>query len=384
MKDYLNKQFNHLFNRHDGISYFSPARVNLIGEHIDYNGGLVFPCALSFGTYGIIGRRDDAYVHVYSDTFSKSPYVFSIKSLIKDDEHSWADYIKGVLDSLEKRNYTIHYGFDLYIHGNMPYGAGLSSSASLESLIITMINDLYRLNLTLKEKALIGKDAENVFVGVKSGIMDQFAVLFGKKDYAILLNTETLNYSYVPIMLNDFKLIIVNTHKNRGLADSKYNIRFNECREALNLLKPIYLIENLCELKPSSLKMIQSILPNTLYRRVRHVITEQQRTIDATLALKENDLKKFCELLNDSHNSLKNDYDVTGTELDTLQSLLITHGALGARMTGAGFGGCCIAIVHQDLFENMRINVTKEYEKIIGHSPSFYEAIPSNGTEMIE
>lgn len=384
MKNYLNKQFDSIYNRKDGVSYFSPARVNLIGEHIDYNGGFVFPCALSFGTYGIIGRRDDEIINVYSDSFSTIPYSFNVNQLIHDSEFDWVDYIKGVLVSLIKRHYKISNGFDLYIYGNMPYGAGLSSSASLESLIITMLDDLFHLHLTINEKAQIGKDAENEFVGVNSGIMDQFAVLAGKKAHAILLNTETLAFSYSPLILNDYKLLIINTNKKRGLADSKYNERFNECRQALAILKPIYQIENLCELKPSSIPAIQTLLSNTLLKRVRHVITEQQRTIDAANALKNNDLHKFSNLMIASHESLRDDYDVTGNELDTLQRLLIQHGALGARMTGAGFGGCCVAIVHQDLVEDIKIKVTKDYEKTIGYHPSFYEAVPSDGTRRLE
>lgn len=380
MKNYLNKQFNQLYNRNDGIPYFSPARVNLIGEHIDYNGGFVFPCALSFGIYGIVGIRNDLIINVYSNGFSKKPYGFSLDTLVHDKDHSWVDYIKGVIVSLKKRGHKITKGFDLYIYGNMPYGAGLSSSASLESLIVTMLDDLLSLKLSLEEKALVGKESENDFVGVNSGIMDQFAVLAGKKDHAILLNTDTLEYKYAPLNMGAHKILIVNTNKKRGLADSKYNERFNECKNALRILKPVYMIDNLCALKPHTLPLIETLLKDNLFKRVRHVVTEQQRTIDAATALKDDNLLKLAELMNASHMSLKDDYDVTGIELDTLQSLLIKHGALGARMTGAGFGGSCVAIVHEDKIEDLKKYVSLSYEEIIGYSPSFYEANPSDGT----
>ena len=213
MKDLLNKHFMTIYNRKDGVAYFSPARVNLIGEHIDYNGGYVFPVALSFGTYGIVAPRRDTQFQVYSDSFSTTPYVFDLKSLVHDKDNSWVDYIKGVISSVIKRGHQIPNGFDLYIHGNMPYGAGLSSSASLESLVVTMLDDLFNLKLSLEDKARIGKETENDFVGVNSGIMDQFAVLAGKKNHAILLNTDTLEYKYAPLELGDYKILIVNTNK---------------------------------------------------------------------------------------------------------------------------------------------------------------------------
>lgn len=382
MKQQLITQFKHIFNQTEGIPYFSPARINLIGEHIDYNGGHVLPCALSFGTYGIIAKRDDKLVRVYSHGFGNM-YTFNLEKFEKDEAYAWVDYIKGVLVALEKRNFNVTHGFDLYIHGNMPHGAGLSSSASLESLIVTMLDDMFNFNLSIETKALIGQDAENNYVGVNSGIMDQFAILAGKKDHAILLKTDDLSYRYAPLYLNDYKFLIVNTNKKRGLTDSKYNERFNETRQALRILKPIYLIEHLCELKPSILPSIEEKLSETIFKRVRHVITEQQRTLDAAKALIGNDLKAFGQLMIESHMSLKDDYDVTGIELDTLQSLLMEHGAIGARMTGAGFGGSCIAIVHESKIAELTKKVTEDYAEKIGYTPSFLEAIISDGTSRI-
>jgi len=382
MKQQLITQFKHIFNQTEGIPYFSPARINLIGEHIDYNGGHVLPCALSFGTYGIIAKRDDKLVRVYSHGFGNM-YTFNLEKFEKDEAYAWVDYIKGVLVALEKRNFNVTHGFDLFIHGNMPHGAGLSSSASLESLIVTMLDDMFNFNLSIETKALIGQDAENNYVGVNSGIMDQFAIIAGKKDHAILLKTDDLSYRYTPLYLNDYKFLIVNTNKKRGLADSKYNERFNETRQALRILKPIYLIDHLCELKPSILPSIEVILSETIFKRVRHVITEQQRTLDAAKALVGNDLKTFGQLMVESHMSLKNDYDVTGIELDTLQALLMEHGAIGARMTGAGFGGSCIAIVHETKIADLTKKVTEAYAEKIGYTPSFLEAIISDGTSKI-
>lgn len=383
MKNYLNQMFEKIFDQTNGIQYFSPARVNLIGEHIDYNGGFVFPCALSFGTYGIFKLRNDQNFRVYSEDFSKEIYTFNINDLVKDPANDWVDYVKGVIAAVIKRGHKITNGFDLFIKGNMPSGAGLSSSASLESLIVTILNDSFNLGLTLEEKALIGKETENNFIGVNSGIMDQFAVLAGKKDHAILLNTNTLAYELFPLSLNNYKLLIVNTNKKRGLADSKYNERFSECQEALSILKPIYNINYLCDLSPKKLDEIEKLLTPTVFKRVRHVITEQHRTIESTKVLKQNDILAFASLMSASHDSLKNDYDVTGVELDTLQSLLLEHGAIGARMTGAGFGGCCVAIVDERILDTLKLKVTEAYTMIIGYEPSFFDALPEEGTHKL-
>lgn len=383
MKDLLIKGFKEVFNLNDGVTYFSPARVNLIGEHVDYNGGFVFPCALSFGTYGITKKRNDQKFRVYSKDFSKTIYEFDINSLIHDKENDWVDYVKGVIKALIDNGYQIHNGFDLYIIGNMPSGAGLSSSASLESLIVTILNDFLNLNLSIEKKALIGKEAENKFVGVSSGIMDQFAVLAGKKDHAILLNTQNLAYEYAPLNLGTDKLIIVNTNKKRGLADSKYNERFNECQEALSILKPVFNINDLCELKVSQLVDVEKLLTPVVYKRVKHVVTEQARTIESTKDLANNNIDAFANLMTQSHDSLRDDYDVTGLELDTLQSLMLKHGAKGARMTGAGFGGCVVAIVPENKLKELEKNVTNSYKELIGYEPSFYAVNPEDGTKKI-
>jgi len=380
----LKTAFQTHFKRTDGIPFFSPGRVNLIGEHIDYNGGFVFPCALSYGTYGIAQKRNDHMVNVFSESFSHEVYAFTLDHLEKDPSHAWANYIKGSIQALLIHGYHIPYGIDLFITSTMPVSAGLSSSASLEMLIISIFDHLFNLNISKKDKALLGKYAENKFVGVNSGIMDQFAVIAGKKDHALLLNTDTLDYEEIPLNLKEHTLLIVNTNKKRGLADSKYNERFGECQTSLKILKPMYHISHLCELSDRQLDEIKTHLDSTIFKRTRHVITEQQRTIDSAQALKHDDILTFAKLMNASHHSLKEDYEVTGLELDTLQQALLDAGAIGARMTGAGFGGCVVSIIPTSKLDAVKKEVYDVYTKKIGYEPTFYEVKPTQGTQMIK
>ena len=383
MINHLHQAFNKHFKRTDGKVFFSPSRVNLIGEHIDYNGGFVFPCALSYGTYGVAQLRDDDLITVFSKSFSNNVYSFPLHDLKKDASHAWVDYIKGSIQALQKEGYTFDKGIDLYIEGDMPLGAGLSSSASLEMLVIYIFNTFYHLNLSKEKMAQLGQYAENKFVGVNSGIMDQFAVIAGKKDHAILLNTDTLAYELIPMKLQHEKLIIANTNKRRGLAESKYNERFSECQEALSIIKKTKKITHLCELSLDDLSDIETSLSPVVYRRVRHVITEQHRTIQSTEALKHGDIQHFADLMTSSHQSLRDDYEVTGIELDTLQDELIKAGALGARMTGAGFGGCVVAIIPDHGVEILKETVIHNYEKKIGYKPTFYEVKITDGTQEL-
>ena len=383
MKDQLLKAFQHDFQRHDGDVYYSPGRVNLIGEHIDYNGGYVLPCALSYGTYGVVGKREDMKVCVLSPSFSSKVYCFNIDEIKKDSQNRWADYIKGSIKALIDHGYVPANGLDLYIEGTMPINAGLSSSASLELLIITILDQMFHYNLTLEQKARFGQYAENHFVGVNSGIMDQFAVVSGKKDHAILLNTQTLDYEYIPLDFNEYQLLIVNSNKKRGLADSKYNERFRECQESLQTLKLTFDIDNLCSLTDEQLNLSQSILSPLHFKRVRHVQSEQKRTLAACDALRKNDLNQFAKLLIASHHSLRDDYEVTGFELDTLVQTLLDAGAIGARMTGAGFGGCVVSIIKMDDLECIKESVNHVYKTKIGYEPSFYAVIPSDGPSNI-
>lgn len=384
MKDYLNKQFVSLFKKEDGIIFFSPGRVNLIGEHIDYNGGFVFPCALSDGTYGITSLRNDLLVRVFSEPFSKEIYEFNLQDIKKDENNRWADYIKASIQALLDHGYQINQGIDLYMKGTLPLSAGLSSSASLEMLVISIFNYFFKLDIDIKKMAKLGQYAENNYVGVNSGIMDQFAVISGKKNHAILLNTSTLSYQYVPFELKNDVLLIVNTNKKRGLADSKYNERYQECKKALAILKKHFTINYLCDLSIHDLPFVEQWIDPLLYQRVQHVVTEQNRTLKTKEALVKGDIQKFAELLNQSHLSLKKDYEVTGIELDTLQEELIHAGALGARMTGAGFGGCVVAIAPKELVDHIKNVVIKSYQKKIGYEPTFYEVNISDGTHIIK
>jgi galactokinase len=383
MKEKMIKQFKKLFNRNDGSVYYSPGRVNLIGEHIDYNGGFVFPCALSYGTYGVAAKRKDRIVKVFSNPFSKEIYSFDLEHLVKDSKNSWADYIKGSIKAILDKGFKIEYGIDLYIEGTLPVNAGLSSSSSLELLIIYIFDHLNNLNLKRPEMAILGKDVENKFIGVNSGIMDQFIIATGKKDHAILLNTETLEYQQVPLILKNYSLLIVNTNKQRGLADSKYNERYQECQDSLSTLKSKFGIKNLCSLSNEQLLASKDILTKTLYKRTRHVQSEQQRTILSAEALKAGKIEEFANLMSASHQSLKNDYEVTGIELDTLVDALLESGAEGARMTGAGFGGCVVAIVKTDLLDSIVRKTKVIYIKNIGYEPSFYNVVPEDGVSKI-
>lgn len=383
MKNDVIKKYIEVFNTKPDTTFFSPGRVNLIGEHIDYNGGFVMPCALTYGTYGSASLRTDREVHIFSEGFSDEIYTFSLDNLVKDSNNSWADYVKGVIKVLLDRNYNIKTGFNLTILSTMPTNAGLSSSASLESLIVFLLDYFLKFNLSLEDMAIIGMEAENNFVGVNSGIMDQFSIIAGKKDNAILLNTENLKYEYIPIILDDYQLLVINTNKKRGLADSKYNERFSESREALKLLQKNYDVEDLCSIDASELPKIKDLLPPLLYKRTKHIITEQQRTILSKNALTNNNIELFAKYLIESHESLKNDYDVTGIELDTLVEETLKAGATGARMTGAGFGGCIVSIVKKNRLNKIINDVTISYTNKIGYKPSFYIVEPSDGTKVI-
>lgn len=383
MKNEIIKSYNRVFDNAKPETFYSPGRVNLIGEHIDYNGGFVMPAALSYGTYGAATKRTDRLVKVHSEGFSNKAYTFSLNNLEKDSKNSWVDYVKGVFSVMMNEGYEISQGINLYINSNMPTSAGLSSSSSLELLVIVILNDFYDLNISKTDMAILGKNVENKFIGVNSGIMDQFSIITGKKNHAILLNTQNLEFKYIPLKLEDHQLIIINTNKKRGLADSKYNERFDECTRTLEILKPIYNIKDLCSLPIEKLTEAKTYLDGTLPMRLNHVVTEQHRTIASMAALNNNDIKAFANLMTESHMSLKDDYDVTGFELDTLVFETLKAGAVGARMTGAGFGGCIVSIVDNGLVDKLIEEVRINYTNKVGYEPSFYLVEPSDGTSKI-
>lgn len=387
MRDKINSIFKKAFgNNNETRTFFSPGRVNLIGEHTDYNGGNVFPCALSFGTYGVIRLREDNKVKMYSGNFEEVGIIeFSLDDIKYKEEDNWVNYPKGVIDIMKKHGYDINRGFEVAIYGNIPNGAGLSSSASLELLIAVMMDSLFNFKIDRVDLVKFSQEAENKFVGVNCGIMDQFAIGMGKDNNAILLDCNTLKYDYSPIELKDEVLIIANTNKRRGLADSKYNERRSECEKALEEIKCKLNITALGELSIDEFEENKDLIKDNIrIKRAKHAVYENQRTLMAKDALAKNDLVTFGNLMNESHISLRDDYEVTGIELDTLVELAWKHeGVLGARMTGAGFGGCTVALVKKDNADDFIKNVGQGYKEKIGYEASFYIANIGNGTREI-
>lgn len=382
-KKILTDSFKRIYQSAPVATYFSPGRVNLIGEHIDYHGGLVLPAAISIGIWGAIKPRTDQILCIYSEGYGTSPLVISFDENTKNPDSSWADYARGVITILKKEGYLLPHGFDLYVTSTMPTSGGLSSSSAFELLLLTIFNDLFNLNINQTAMALLGKKVENEFIGVLTGIMDQFVIAHGQKDHALLLNTSTLLNEYIPLKLVDYTLLIANTNKKRGLADSKYNERYHETMSALKVIQQTFKVKHLTELEENHLPVIKKMLDNTSFRRVRHVITEQKRTVASAEALKTGDLLSFAKYLNGSHQSLKEDYEVTGIELDTLADLCLSYGAIGARMTGAGFGGCVICLVKKEKAESLINKVTSEYQKKVGYAPTFYETSAVDGTKRL-
>lgn len=386
IKRELNTKFAEIFGPRDTTQYFSPGRINLIGEHTDYNGGHVFPASITYGTYGVAAPREDNKVLVYSTNFEDVGVInFDIDSLDYDKKDNWANYVKGMVLKLKEAGHKIDHGFEMLVEGTIPNGAGLSSSASLELLVGVMLEDLFALQTDRLELVQTGKKVENEFIGVNSGIMDQFAIGFGEVDQAILLDTNTLTYEMVPVKLDGYAVVIMNTNKRRELADSKYNERRSECEEALARLQQKLTIDALGDLDEATFEANSDLIgDDTLIRRARHAVTENQRTLEAKAELEKSNLEAFGKLLNASHYSLRHDYEVTGIELDTLvDAAQAQDGVLGARMTGAGFGGCAIALVKEEAIPTFKNNVYDEYMKVVGYAPDFYVAHIGSGTTKI-
>lgn len=386
MIEQLKQNFIKVFDSEPEGVYFAPGRVNLIGEHTDYNGGHVFPCAISIGTYGVASRRKDKKIRLYSQNFPDIGIIeVDLDDLAYRKEDEWTNYPKGMIHFLQEAGYEINEGMDLYYYGNIPNGAGLSSSASIELLTGVILQDLFHLDLDRVELVKIGQKVENEYIGVNSGIMDQFAVGMGKKDYAILLDCQTLDYEWVPATLEDYVIVIMNTNKRRELADSKYNERRGECEEALRRLQKVMEIHSLGDLNEESFEANRKqIGDEVLERRACHALTENERTLKAKEALTNGDLALFGQLLNQSHQSLKEDYEVTGIELDTLVTAAQEQpGVLGARMTGAGFGGCAIALVKEEQLADFQEKVNQRYQEKIGYAADFYLAHIHDGAQKI-
>ena len=382
----LRESFKRIFKEEADSVYFAPGRVNLIGEHTDYNGGNVFPCALTIGTYGAARKREDGLVRVYSENFPEMGIIeFDIRDIRNRKEHDWANYPKGVIYAFNKAGYQFSHGFEASFMGNIPNGAGLSSSASIEVLTALLLKEIYGLKTEMIDMVKMSKLAENEFIGVNCGIMDQFAIGMGKKDHAILLDTNTLEYRYAPILLKDASIIIANTNKRRGLADSKYNERRSQCEEALRLLQTRLDIIALGELSEEEFLANADLIEDpVIYRRARHAVFENVRTLKAVRALESHDLTEFGRLMYMSHESLRDDYEVTGVELDTLVELASkVPGVIGSRMTGAGLGGCTVSIVQNDGVEGFIDQVGRAYRDRIGHDADFYVVNVGDGAHRI-
>ncbi len=363
--------------------FFSPGRVNLIGEHTDYNGGYVFPCALNYGTYLAVRKTDDPVVRMATTNFNYRAGI-PLDKLGEKIGDEWVNYPLGVFNELAKRGLKPR-GLEMLFSGNIPNKSGLSSSASIELVTAVALDNLYDLGYDRIELVKIGRAAENLFVGVNCGIMDQFAVGMGKKDHAIYLNCDTLDYELVPMRLSGYKLVIANTNKVRGLADSKYNERVAECQAAVKALQSGKKIQYLAELTDAEFARHKHLIADeVIMRRARHVVLENERTSLAVKTLKAGDLGRFGQLMNDSHDSLRYDYEVTGIELDTLvEESRKIPGVIGSRMTGAGFGGCTVSLVRDEAIDELVTRVGPAYQAVTGLKADFYVAEIGDGAKRI-
>ena len=388
MKKKLFDMFAELFGDSEGARfYFSPGRVNLIGEHTDYNGGHVFPCALTLGTYGAARKREDNKIHFYSMNLDSFGVVeASLDDLTNKKEYNWANYPLGIVWAFKEKGHTITSGFDMVIWGNIPNGSGLSSSASLEVLTGVILTDLFEIkDLSMTDLALIGQYSENNFNGCNCGIMDQFAVAMGKKDHAIFLDTSDLSYEYAPCVLDGAKIVITNSKVKHSLVDSAYNDRRNECAAALKALQSELDIQALGDLTPEEFEAHKSLIKDEIQlQRAKHAVYENQRTIDAVTALKAGDIESFGKLMNQSHISLRDDYDVSCEEIDILVDLAWKiPGVLGSRITGGGFGGCTVSIVKDESVDTFIETIGKTYLEKVGHEAEFYTVDIGDGASRL-
>lgn len=382
----LEEKFIELFGKKYENRYFAPGRVNLIGEHTDYNGGNVFPCAIDRGTIALVLKRNDNLCRFYSMNFENKGIIeFNINDIKYEKEHHWVNYPKGMFKAFIDKGYNITNGFDILIYGDIPNGAGLSSSASVEMVVGILLKNEFNFDIDTIEIVKLGKLTENEFIGVNSGIMDQFAVAMGKKDHAILLDCNTLIYRLVPVILKDEYIVIANTNKRRGLADSKYNERRAECDKALEELQTKLNIKALGELSIEEFEEHKYLIKDEIrQKRAKHAVYENQRTIKAEKALSEGNLELFGKLMNESHISLRDDYEVTGKELDALvEAAWEEEGTIGSRMTGAGFGGCSVSIVKKSKVDEFIENVSRKYSEKTGLKADFYIATIGDGAKQI-
>ncbi len=384
----LRSKFKELFGDDNGAeAYFAPGRVNLIGEHTDYNGGHVFPCALTIGTYAVARKRNDRTINFYSVNQSgKGLITTSLDDLTPSDAAGWTNYPKGVVWAFLGRGYKIDSGFDMVISGDIPAGSGLSSSASLEVLTGFILRDLYGLDeVTNVDLACIGQYSENNYNGMNCGIMDQFASAMGKKDNAIFLDCNTLNFEYAPIVLNGYKIVVTNSKVKHSLVDSAYNERRAFCEKALEELKTVTDINTLGDLSEEEFEAHKDAIADPVrVRRAHHAVYENQRTIKAVEALKAGDLASFGKLMNESHISLRDDYETSCPEVDVLvDAAWKVDGVVGSRITGGGFGGCSVSIVRDDAIDAFKSALTSAYQEKCDLTPEFYVVEVGDGPHKI-
>ena len=386
MEKKLMETFQKLYGGEGDIrTFFSPGRVNLIGEHTDYNGGHVFPCALTLGTYGIARKRNDRKIRFYSDNFSGLGVMETSLDDLPSPAAKWTNYPKGVIWAFEKKGYSIAQGMDVLVYGNIPNGSGLSSSASLEVLTGVILKDLFDIEISMQDIALIGQYSENHYNGCNCGIMDQFAVAMGKKDCAVFLDTNTLQYEYATVKLEDAKIVITNSKVKHSLVDSAYNDRRRESETALKDLQKVVDIRTLGDLTEEEFEIHKDAIGDEICKkRAKHAVYENQRTIRAVKALKENDIAGFGRLMNQSHISLRDDYEVSCEEIDILVDLAWKiNGVVGSRITGGGFGGCTVSIVKNDAVETFVEQVGKGYKEQTGHEAEFYVVEIGDGARRL-
>lgn len=375
IKEKILNKFKEVFGEGEAQAFFAPGRVNLIGEHTDYNGGHVFPCALTIGTYAVARKRDDRKLRFFSMNFEHLGIIESgLDDLKPRRDAGWTNYPKGIFWALGEKGYEVNQGIDLLLFGNIPNGSGLSSSASVEVVTGYILSELFGLGISNQDLALIGQYSENNFNGVNCGIMDQFAIAMGQKGQAIFLDTADLSYEYAPVQLEGAKIVIACSNKKRGLGDSKYNERREECETALGEIQQGMDINTLGDLNEEQFEQVKmAVKDEDRRKRAKHAVYENQRTIKAVKALKENDITSFGKLMNESHVSLRDDYEVTGKELDTLvEEAWKVDGVIGSRMTGAGFGGCTVSIVKDEAVDTFIDKVGTAYKSKIGYAADFY------------
>ena len=387
MLNRLREQFEEKFGAEGDVRcYFAPGRVNLIGEHTDYNGGHVFPCALTLGTYAVARRRNDNKIRLYSINLERKGVVeTSLADLVPCKEAGWTNYPKGVMWAFEQKGYKLPCGLDLAVYGDIPNGSGLSSSASLEVLTGLVLKDLFGFDVSMVDIALIGQYSENNYNGCNCGIMDQFASAMGKKDHAIFLDTNTLECEYAPVVLEDAKIVIINSKVKHSLVDSAYNDRRNECETALQELQTVVDIKTLGDLTEEEYEAHKGAIQSEIRRkRAKHAVYENQRTIRAVEALKANDVETFGKLMNASHVSLRDDYEVSCEEIDILVDLAWeTEGVIGSRITGGGFGGCTVNIVKNEAVDGFVASIGAKYKEKVGHEAEFYVVDIGEGAHVL-